>query len=71
MDPPAWGWSDRRARQAGLFRDQDWIEVAVGMLAARHAEDVEEARSRLLRTARRAAVEPVVVARVLILTYEG
>jgi hypothetical protein len=71
MDPPTWGWSGRWARQAGLFYDQDWVEVAVGMLAARYREDVEEARWRLLLAAQRAVVDPVVVARVLILTHEG
>jgi hypothetical protein len=54
-----------------LLLDQDWVEVAVGMLAARYREDVEEARGRLLRAAQRASVDSVVLARVLILIHEG
>ena len=71
MYHPSQGWSGRWAGHGGLFYDWQWVEVAVGMLAARHREDVEEARGRLLRAAMRAAVDPVVVARVLILTHEG
>jgi hypothetical protein len=71
VDPLTWGWSGQWAKQAGLLDDQDWVEVAVGILAARYREDVEDARGRLLRAAQRASVDSVVVARVLILTHEG
>lgn len=71
MDPLTWGWSGQWEKQAGLLHDQDWVEVAVGMLAARYQEDVEEARGRLVRAAQRASVDSVVVAQVLILTHEG
>jgi GAF domain-containing protein len=65
------GFSSReRARQApGVLLDRARIETAVGILAARYRQDLESARARLLRAARRAGVDPVVVARVLIFAH--
>jgi GAF domain-containing protein len=59
-----------RARQApGIVRDRTRIETAVGLLAAWFREDIDRARERLLQAARRARVDPAVVARVLIFTH--
>ena len=59
-----------RARQApAVLRDRARIDTAVGILAARYRQDVETARTRLLRAAQRAGVDPVVVARVLIFSH--
>ena len=65
------GFSSReRARQApGVLLDRARIETAVGILAARYRQDLESARARLLRASRRAGVDPVVVARVLIFAH--
>src|SRR4051794_35835131 len=50
-----WGFSTlERARKApAMVRDRARIETAVGMLAARHGEDPDVARERLLRAAQR------------------
>lgn len=69
--PPDPGRSSRWTGYGGLFYDWQWVEVAVGMLAARYREDIEEARGRLHLAGQRAAVDPIVVARVVILTHEG
>jgi hypothetical protein len=59
-----------RAKQApGVLHDRARIETAVGILAARYRQDLESARTRLLRAARRAGVDPVVVATVLIFAH--
>jgi GAF domain-containing protein len=59
-----------RAKQApAVLRDRARIETAVGMLAARYHETIDRARSRLLKAAQLARVDPVVVARVLIFSH--
>jgi len=59
-----------KAKQApAVLRDHARVETAVGMLAARYHETIDRARSRLLKAAQRARVDPVVVARVLIFSH--
>ena len=67
------GFSSReRARQAPrVLKDRARVDVAVGMLAARYREDVDDSRARLLRAAERAGVDPVIVATVLIFAHQG
>jgi GAF domain-containing protein len=59
-----------RARQAPqVLRDRARIETAAGILAAQLRADLPTAQDRLYQAARRAGVDPVVVARVLIFAY--
>ena len=59
-----------RAKQApSALRDRAKIETAAGILAAHFREDLAKAHDRLYQAARRARVDPVVVARVLIFAH--
>ncbi|MDX6358406.1 MAG: hypothetical protein QOH37_1460 [Nocardioidaceae bacterium] len=59
------------ARAPALLRDNRDVEVAVGLLAARYDESVEEAGDRLSMAAGRARVPVATVARVLVALHQG
>ena len=60
-----------RAREAPRqLHSQLLVETAVGLLAARYDETIEQAHHRLRLAARRADVDPALVARVLLLVSE-
>ncbi len=62
----------RMAQQAPtLLRESRDVEVAVGLLAARYGESVEEAQERLRIAAGRATVPVATVARVLVALHQG
>ncbi|MFL6055886.1 MAG: hypothetical protein ACJ72W_23730 [Actinoallomurus sp.] len=64
--------SRREAVQAPTrIRNRHDVDTALGILAARFDESVDEARSRLVGAAARAAISEVVVARLLIDLYAG
>lgn len=56
----------RAARAPGQLRDQQQIEVAIGLLAAREHVDVERARQQLLDAAARAGITAIQAARVVV-----
>jgi GAF domain-containing protein len=62
--------SRRRAAEApSRLRESNDMDTALGILAARFEESVDEARERLLQAAARADVAPALVARVLLLLH--
>jgi AmiR/NasT family two-component response regulator len=62
----------RTAEQAPtLMRDSRDVEIAVGLLAARYGESIEEAQERLRTAADRATVPMATVARVLVALHQG
>jgi GAF domain-containing protein len=54
------------ARAPSRLRDRDAIDQALGILAARYGESVEDAKARLGRAASRAGLAQAVVARMLL-----
>jgi GAF domain-containing protein len=54
------------ARAPSRLRDRDAIDQALGILAARYGESVDDARTRLGRAAARAGLAQAVVARMLL-----
>jgi GAF domain-containing protein len=64
--------SRRRAEQApGVLRDQQEVEVGIGILAAREALDVDTARERLHEASLRAGISDVQAARIVIDIHRG
>ena len=64
--------SRRRAEQApGVLRDQQEVEVGIGILAAREGLDVDTARELLHDASRRAGISDVQAARVVLDIHRG
>jgi len=59
------------ARAPGRLREEREIETALGMLAARYRESIDDARARLSGAAARAGLSEATVARVLTLIHQA
>ena len=60
---------ERARRAPTILKDQAQIDTAIGLLSARYDEDTDRAEQRLQRAATRAGIDPLLVARVLLLTH--